>query len=70
MHFFENTSKNGLKYRKYRCKDCGSCKYKNSCKSSASGCTLQRWEHEDILESVYADTWNNNDINRQWKCTV
>lgn len=51
-----------LKYRKYKCKGCGSCNYKNSCTSSVSRRTLQRWEHEDILESVYADTWNNNDI--------
>ena len=70
MHFFENTSKNGLKYRKYKCKDCGLCKYKNSCTSSVSGRTLQRWEHEDILESVYADTWNNNDIYKQRRCIV
>lgn len=26
--------------------------YKKSCTSSVSGCTLQRWEHRDILESV------------------
>ena len=70
MHFFENTSKNGLKYRKYKCKGCGSCNYKNSCTSSVSRRTLQRWEHEDILESVYADTWNNNDIYKQRRCIV
>ena len=63
-------SKNGLKYRKYKCKGCGSCNYKNSCTSSVSRRTLQRWEHEDILESVYADTWNNNDIYKQRRCIV
>lgn len=28
LRFFENTSKNGMKYRKYKCTDCNSCKYK------------------------------------------
>ena len=70
MPFFENTSKNGLKYRKYKCSDCASCKYKKSCTSSVSGCTLQRWEHEDVLESVYLDTWNHNDVYKQRRCIV
>lgn len=30
----------------------------------------KRWEHEDILESVYQDTWNNNDIYKQRRCIV
>lgn len=70
MPFFENTSKNGIKYRRYKCKDCLSCKYKNSCTSSPSGRTLQRWEHEDILEAVYADTLDNNETYKQRRCIV
>lgn len=70
LPFFENTSKNGLKYRKYKCSNCNSCKYKKACTSSVSGRTIQRWEHEDILESVYQDTWNNNDIYKQRRCIV
>ena len=31
---------------------------------------FSKWEHEDILESVYADTWNNNDIYKQRRCIV
>lgn len=28
MSFFKNTSKNGMKYRRYKCKECSACKYK------------------------------------------
>lgn len=41
-----------------------------ACTSSASRCTIQRWEHEDILESIHQDTWNNNDIYKQRRCIV
>lgn len=70
MPFFENTSKNGLKYRRYKCRDCNDCKYKNACTSSVTGRTLQRWEHEHILDEVHADTWNNNEIYKQRRCIV
>ena len=53
LRFFENTSKNGMKYRKYKCTDCNSCKYKKDCTTSSSGRTIQRWVHEDVLETVY-----------------
>lgn len=68
--FFENTSKNGIKYRRYKCRDCGSCKYKNACTSSASGRTIQRWEHEDILDMVRQNTLDNNEIYKQRRCIV
>lgn len=70
LSFFENTSKNRIKYRRYKCSDCNSCKYKNACTSSASGRTIQRWEHEDVLESVRQDTLDNNDIYKQRRCIV
>ena len=70
LPFFENTSKNGIKYRKYKCSDCNSCKYKNVCTSSSSGRTIQRWEHESILEDVHQDTLKNNDIYKQRRCIV
>lgn len=41
--YFENTSKDGLKYRRYKSRDCSGCKYKNACTSSASGRTMV-WE--------------------------
>ena len=70
LPFFENTSKNGIKYRRYKCSDCNSCKYKNSCTSSASGRTIQRWEHEEVLESVHRDTLEHNEIYKQRRCIV
>ncbi len=70
LSFFENTSKNGIKYRRYKCSDCSSCKYKNACTSSVKGRTIQRWEHEDVLEAVRQDTLDNNDIYKQRRCIV
>ena len=40
LAFFENTSKNGMKYRKYKCSDCNSCKHKKDCTTSSSGRTV------------------------------
>ena len=68
LSFFENTSKNGMKYRKYKCSNCNSCKYKSACTTSVKGRTIQRWVHEDILESVDQNTWNNNDIYKKRRC--
>lgn len=70
LEFFEKTSKNGMKYRKYKCNSCGDCKYRDKCTSSKNGRTLQRWEHEAILEIVHEETWNKNDIYKQRRCIV
>ncbi len=70
LTFFENSSKNGIKYKRYKCSDCNSCKYKNVCTSSASGRTIQCWEHEDILDAVRQNTLDNNDIYKQRRCIV
>lgn len=48
LSFFENTSKNGMKYRKYKCSNCNSCKYKNACTSSVTGRTIRQWEYEEF----------------------
>ena len=70
LRFFENTSKNGMKYRKYKCIDCNSCKYKKDCTTSSSGRTIQRWVHEDVLETVCNETLNNNEVYKQRRCIV
>ena len=70
LFFFENTSKNGIKYRRYKCSDCNSCKYKGACTSSVNGRTIQRWEHEDILDFVRQDTLDNNEIYKQRRSIV
>lgn len=70
MPFFENTSKNGLKYRKFKCTECGNCPKKRLCTTSTSGRTIQRWEYEDVLEHVCAETEAHNDIYKQRRCIV
>ena len=70
LYFFENTSKNGMKYKKYKCNSCSSCKYKNKCTSSKSGRTLQRWEHEAVLEAVHEKTWSRNETYKQRRFIV
>lgn len=70
MPFFENTSKNGLKYHRYKSRGCNDCKFKNTCTNLVSGRTLQRWNHEHILEVVHADIFNNNEIYKQRRCIV
>ena len=57
-----------MKYRKYKCTDCNSCKYKKDCTTSSSGRTIQRWVHEDVLETVYNETLNNNEVYKQRRC--
>ena len=59
-----------MKYRKYKCTDCNSCKYKKDCTTSSSGRTIQRWVHEDVLETVYNETLNNNEVYKQRRCIV
>lgn len=68
--FFENTSKNGIRYRRYKCTECNTCKYKNSCTSSSKGRTIQRWEHEDVLDAVRRVTLDNNNTYKQRRCIV
>ena len=61
---------NIYKYKKYKCNSCSSCKYKNKCTSSKSGRTLQRWEHEAVLEAVHEKTWSRNETYKQRRCIV
>lgn len=68
--FFENTSKNGIRYRRYKCTECNTCKYKDSCTSSFKGRTIQRWEHEDVLDAVRRVTLDNNNTYKQRRCIV
>lgn len=70
LEFFENTSKNGMKYKKYKCSSCGNCKYQDKCTSSKSGRTLQRWEHEAVLETVQEETYSKNETYKQRRCIV
>jgi len=68
--FFENTSKNGLKYRKYKGSDCQNCSKRKQCTTSSTGRCVQRWEHENVLEIVKQDTFMHNDIYKQRRSIV
>lgn len=70
LSFFENTSKNGMKYRKYKCFECAECPKKHLCTTSRTGRNIQRWEHEEILEEVQKSTLKNNDIYKQRRSIV
>ena len=65
LGFFENSLKNGLKYRRYKCSNCLSCPFKEKCTTSKTGRTIQRWEYESILEDVHSFTLENEDIYRK-----
>ena len=41
-----------------------------SAHGSSTGRTIQRWEHEDVLESVYLETMNNNVVYKKRRCIV
>lgn len=68
LHFFENSSKNGLKYRRYKCNNCNNCPKKNQCTTSKTGRNLQRWEHENVLEEVQDNTLINNGVYKLRRC--
>ncbi len=70
LRFFENTSKNGLKYKRYKCSNCNNCPKKNQCTTSTTGRNLQRWEHENILDEVNDYTMANNEVYKLRRCIV
>lgn len=70
LPFFENTSKNELKYRRYKCMECQNCSKRHLCTTSASGRKIQRWEHEAVLERVCAETAAHNEIYKQRRSIV
>ncbi len=70
LSFFENTSKNGLKYRKFKCTECKNCPKKKFCTTSVSGRSIQRWEYEAVLEQVCAETAAHNEIYKQRRSIV
>ena len=72
LYFFENTSKNGMKYKKYKCNSCSSWEDKNRMylitqkRKNAS----EDREHEAVLEAVHEKTWSRNETYKQRRCIV
>lgn len=70
LHFENNTSGKGLKYKRYKCTDCNICNKKSQCTKSASGRTISRWENEEIIEKVTEETLKNDKVYRTRQCIV
>ena len=70
LHFECNTTSKGLKYKVYKCSECNGCNKKDQCTKSATGRTISRWEHEDVIEKVTEETSKNIDIYRKRQCIV
>lgn len=63
LPFAENTSKNGLKYKKYIGGEmCLSCPAYGICTKAQKGRSIQRWEHEEILDILKVETEENEAI--------
>jgi len=70
LFFFENTSKNGIKYKRYAGSECPNCNMKKKCTTSKTKRTVQRWEHEHLLELVEKYTVENIETYRLRRCIV
>ena len=68
--FSEYSSKNDVKYKRYKCKEYNECGSRNNCTTSKSGRNIQRWIHEDILEDVESETAKNLEIYKKRKTIV
>jgi hypothetical protein len=68
--FAEYTTKNGLKYKRYKGFECGSCPKKSLCATAKQGRNIQRWIYEDILENVEKETAAHADIYKRRRCIV
>lgn len=70
LNFVEYSSKNGVKYKRYKGKDCTDCTSKMSYTTAKEGRNIQPWIHEEILESVENETNNNLAIYKKRKAIV
>lgn len=68
--FSEYSAKNGVKYKRYKCKNCNKCVSRDNCTTSKSGRNIQRWIYEDILENVESETAKNLKIYNKRKTIV
>jgi hypothetical protein len=68
--FFEYTTKNSIKYKRYKGTQCQSCSKRSLCTQAKEGRKIQRLPDEDIIEKVIADTKNNMTIYKKRRCIV
>lgn len=70
LSFSEYSSKNGLRYKRYKGKECMLCPQKQQCTSAKQARNIQRWVHEEILEEVDNNTNQHPQIYKQRRCVV
>jgi len=52
LTYYSKARKNGREILIYRTDACNDCKYRKLCTTSKRGRHIQRWEHEDVLETM------------------
>lgn len=70
LFFRENTSRDGVRYKRYSGSECVSCNQKQKCTTSKTRRTIQRWEHECVLDSVEKYTEENLELYKLRRCIV
>ncbi|MDQ1327499.1 MAG: hypothetical protein QG641_782 [Candidatus Poribacteria bacterium] len=70
LPFSEYTTKNAVKYKRYKGTQCQNCSKKSLCTQAKDGRNIQRLPDEDIIEKVIADTKNNTNIYKKRRCIV
>ena len=70
LPFAEYSTKNNIKYKRYKGTQCLTCSKKSLCTKAKEGRNIQRLIDEDIIEKVLVDTENNTTIYKQRRCIV
>lgn len=70
LNFKENTSKDGVKYRRYQYNNCNNCRNKSKCTTAVKNRTITRSEYEEYYVEVTRITNENNEIYKQRKAIV
>lgn len=70
LPFAEYTTKNTVKYKRYKGTQCQNCSKKSLCTQAKEGRNIQRLLDEDIIEKNITDTKNNINIYKKRRCIV
>lgn len=70
LPFAEYSTKNNIRYKRYKGTQCLNCSKKSLCTKAKEGRNIQRLIDEDIIEKVLIDTENNTNIYKQRRCIV
>jgi hypothetical protein len=70
LTFSEYSSKNGLRYKRYKGIECMLCPQKQQCTTAKQARNIQRWVHEEVLEHVDSNTSQHPQVYKQRRCIV